>query len=398
MQERKNKNQNNTSGSCPHAKDCGGCRYTGIPYKRELELKQKYMEKLLGEFGEVLPIIPMKKPRHYRMKVHHVFGYVKGKIISGSYKEGTHFIINTPDCLLEDETALAIIGTVKELAVSFKYKIYDEDRRTGFLRHIMIRKSRATGDVMLTLVVTSPIMPGKKNFISAITSVHPEIKTIVLNINTSKTSMVLGNDNVVIYGPGYISDEILGVKFRISPNSFYQVNPVQTEILYKTAIDFASSAMPSDAKELRVLDAYCGTGTIGLCFSKSTSATLTGVELNPNAVRDAISNARANNIDNAEFLAADATEYMNRLDKKHSPFDIIFMDPPRSGSTPDFIRACAKLSPKAIVYVSCGPETLARDLKLFKSLGFSVNKIQPVDMFPLTGHVECVVLMSRRNT
>jgi len=372
---------------------CGGCCYQGVPYEKQLEEKQKKMEKLLGKFGKVEPIVGMKDPYHYRNKVHHVFAYDRKKgILSGCYEEKTHRVVDIPDCLIEDEKSQAIIRTVRELCRSFKIRTYDEDTGFGSLRHVLVRRGFASGEIMVVLVLGDPILPGKNNFVKALLKAHPAITTVVLNINDKKTNMVLGEREKVLYGPGFIRDSLCGRTYRISPKSFYQINPVQTEILYKMAIDFAGLA-----GEESVIDAYCGIGTIGLTAS-GKAGYVTGVELNPDAVKDAILNAKENEIKNASFLCGDAGKFMVRLAEEGKRCDCVFMDPPRSGSTEEFMDACIRLNPSRIVYVSCGPDTLARDLEYFVKKSYEVKRIRPVDMFPFTEHVETVVLLSKVNT
>jgi len=367
------------------AKKCGGCQYTGMPYDKQLKKKQVYIDNLLGGFVRPEKIIGMADPLHYRNKVHHVFGYDKKLgVISGSYAEGTHRIINVNDCMIEDEKSQEIIRTIKKLCKSFKIKTYDEDTGYGLLRHVLVRRGFKSSEIMVVLVLGSQVLPGKNNFVRALRDTHPEITTIILNVNNKQTSMVLGDFEKPIYGPGFIKDELYGCRFRISAKSFYQVNPVQTEVLYKTAIDYAGLT----GKET-VIDAYCGIGTIGLCAAGRAGRVI-GVELNADAVKDAVINAKENHIENAQFIQGDATKWIAGY---RGEADVVFMDPPRSGSTEKFIKTVAKLGPKRVVYVSCGPDTLARDLEWFAGYGYKVKKLQPVDMFPFTGHVECVALV-----
>ena len=373
---------------CPYAKKCGACDYTGVPYAEQLKKKQQMMEELLGEFGRVEPIIGMKQPEHYRNKVHHAFDRDrKGNVIAGCYEQGSHLVVDIDDCLIEDEKSQQIIASIKKLTRSFKIKIYDEDSGFGLLRHVLVRRGFKTGEIMVVLVLSSPILPGKNNFIKALKKEHPEITTIIINVNDADTSMVLGDKETVIYGPGFIRDELCGCSFRISPKSFYQVNPVQTERLYMKALEFAKL---NDRET--VIDAYCGIGTIGLAAA-GKAKTVIGIELNADAVKDAVINARENKIKNARFIEGDAGEFMNEMADKLKP-DVIFMDPPRSGSTREFMKAAVSMNPKRIVYISCGPDTLKRDLTFFKKNGYSIKRIQPVDMFPYTKtHVENVVLI-----
>lgn len=376
---------------CPYFEKCGGCSYSGIPYAEQLQKKQAYLEGLLCEFGKVQPIIGMKDPYHYRNKVHHVFGIDRQKhVVSGFYQARSHNIVNIENCLIEDEKCQEIIRTIRGMLRSFKIKTYDEDSDFGLLRHVLVRRGFTSGEIMVVLVLRSSILPGKNNFVKALLEKHPEITTIVLNVNDRHTSMVLGNFEKPLYGPGYITDTLCGLKFRISPKSFYQVNPVQTEILYRTAIGFAGLT----GKE-RVLDAYCGIGTIGLSAAGQAKQVI-GVELNPDAVKDAIINAKLNGIRNTYFTTGDAGDFLDGMVKEKEHVDVIFMDPPRTGSSEKFIRSAVRMAPKKIVYVSCGPDTLARDLKLFVKSGYRVEKIQPVEMFCWTEHVECVALLSRK--
>lgn len=376
--------------TCDAEKECGGCQYQGIPYQEQLKKKQRNIEKLLKGFGKAEPIIGMKNPCFYRNKVHAVFGRQRnGKIISGTYQAGTHKIVNIDHCLIEDEKSGEIIRTIRELAKSFKIKIYDEDTRYGLLRHVLVRRGFASGQIMVVLVLSDPILPSKNNFVKALRKVHPEISTVVLNVNEKKTNMVLGERDIVLYGKGYIEDTLCGCTFRISPRSFYQVNPVQTEILYGKAIEFAQLT----GKE-KVVDAYCGIGTISLIAAKRAKEVI-GVELNPDAIRDAKINAKRNGIKNVQFYQADAGEFMVSMAEQGAPVDVVFIDPPRAGSDEAFLSSMVRLSPQKVVYVSCNPETLARDLKYLTGQGYQVKKIQPVDMFCFTEHTECVTLLQR---
>lgn len=395
---------------CPYAKKCGGCDYQGMSYEQQLQEKQTYVRKNIGDYCKVLPIIGMENPYHYRNKVHAVFdverrgkhanggrrtagnGHAKaapGGVISGVYKAGTHEVINIDSCEIEDELSSAIIRDIRGLLHSFKIKTYDEDTGYGLLRHVLVRRGFHSGEVMVVLVLGSPILPSKNNFVKALRKLHPEITTVVVNVNDKQTSMVLGEKETVIYGKGYIEDTLCGCTFRISPKSFYQVNPVQTEILYNKAITYAGLT----GKE-KVIDAYCGTGTIGL-IAASQAKEVIGVELNRDAVRDAVINAKRNNIKNEQFYNADAGKFMVELSEQNEKVDVVFMDPPRSGSDEAFLSSVVKLAPKKVVYVSCNPETLARDLKYLTRHGYQAVECQPCDMFPFTKHVETVVLLSK---
>ena len=376
---------------CKITKKCGGCQFQGLAYQEQLKRKQKQEEKLLGRFCKVNPIIGMDQPYYYRNKVHAVFDRDrKGNIISGTYREGTHQVVAVEDCLIEDEKSQEIIRTIRGMLKSFKMKTYDEDTGYGLLRHVLVRRGFTTGEIMVVLVLGSPILPSKNNFVKALRKEHPEITTVVLNVNDKKTSMVLGEKEKTIYGPGYIRDVLCGCTFRISPKSFYQVNPVQTEVLYQTAIRFADLS----GKET-VIDAYCGIGTIGLIAAKHAKKVI-GVELNQDAVRDARMNAKENSITNVRIYQGDAGRFMVEMAEEKQKADVVFMDPPRAGSDERFLSSVVRLAPKKVVYVSCNPQTLARDLKYLVKQGYEVRKIQPVDMFPFCDHCETVCFLTRK--
>lgn len=374
---------------CPIFKKCGGCQYLDLPYEEQLKLKQKEMQQLFGKYAKVYPIYGMEEPMHYRNKVHAVFGHRKGEVISGVYEAGTHHLIPVERCMIEDQKADEIIGTIRGMLKSFKIRTFDEDTGYGLLRHVLIRRGFHSGQIMVVLVTASPVFPSKNNFVKALRQKHPEITTIVQNINGRGTSMVLGDREQVLYGKGYIEDTLCGCRFRISSKSFYQVNPIQTEYLYGKAIELAGLT----GKET-VLDAYCGIGTIGLIASGKAKQVI-GVEFNQDAVRDAIQNAKCNERKNIRFFHNDATKFMVQMAVDGGSVDVVFMDPPRTGSTPEFIRAVAAVKAKRVVYVSCGPDTLARDLETFKKMGYEAKGIWPVDMFPWTNHTENVCLLNR---
>ena len=387
-----NSKENIINGSCPVYKKCGGCQLQNLTYPEQLKFKQNKVEKLLKKFCKVEPIIGMENPYHYRNKVQAAFWTDrKGKIISGVYQSGTHHVVGIDSCQTEDVIADKIIVAVRKLLPSFKLTTYNEDTHKGFLRHILVKRGFTTNQIMLVLVTGTPVFPSKNNFVKAILKQFPEITTIVHNINPYNTNLVLGDVQKVLYGKGYIEDILCGCKFRISPKSFYQINPVQTEVLYNKAMEYA------DLKgEETVLDTYCGIGTIGIVAAKRGAGHVVGVELNPDAVRDAIVNAKANDLKNIRFFKGDAGEFMYEVADEDEKPDVVFMDPPRAGSDTKFLDSLIKMSPKTVVYVSCNPETLARDIDyLSKNSDYKVQKIQPVDMFPHTAHVETVCLLSR---
>ena len=376
---------------CPLYKKCGGCQLQNLSYAEQLGFKQRKTERLLGEFGRVEPIIGMDEPYHYRNKVQAAFATARnGKIISGVYQSGTHSIVCVDSCLTEDRKADEIIVSVRNMLRSFKIQPYDERSGSGTLRHVLVKRGFKTNQIMVVLVTAGPIFPAKNNFVKALRKEHPDITTIVHNINPYQTSLVLGERENVLYGTGKIEDELCGLTFRISPRSFYQINPVQTEVLYNTAMEYADMS----GRE-KVIDAYCGIGTIGLVASKRAGEVI-GVELNRDAVHDAISNAKRNGIKNVRFFCDDAGEFMLGMAQDGEKADIVFMDPPRAGSDECFLSSLVTLAPKKIVYISCNPETQQRDLRFLTKRGYKVEKIQPVDMFPHTNHVETVVLLSHK--
>lgn len=391
MEEKREKPQ--LPEKCKVWKKCGGCQFQGVPYTEQIKIKQKNMNKLLKKYGNVKPIIGMETPFYYRNKVHAVFDRdKKGNIICGTYEAGTHRVVPVEECMIEDKTSQEIIRAIRDMLKSFRIKTYDEDTGYGLLRHVLVRRGFSTDEIMVVLVVASPIFPSKNNFVKALRKKFPQISTVVLNVNDKKTSMVLGERDIVLYGKGFIRDRLCGCTFRISPQSFYQVNPVQTELLYKTAIEYAGLG-----RKERVIDAYCGIGTIGLVAAGKAREVI-GIELNKNAVRDAIVNARENKITNARFYQGDAGEFMEGMVSEGERADVVFMDPPRTGSTEKFLTSMVKLGPSRIVYISCGPDTLARDLEFLTKHGYVTRKIQPVDMFSFTEHCEVVCLLTKQFT
>ena len=374
---------------CPLYKKCGGCQIQNLSYERQLSFKQVKVIKLLGRYHHVAEIIGMENPYHYRNKVQAAFGERKGEIISGVYQSSTHNIVPVDSCLIEDEKADEIIVTVRKLAKSFKLRAFNDVTMKGFLRHVLIKRGFSSGEIMVVLVTAVMDFPKETQFINALLSRHPEITTVVQNVNARRTSLVLGEESRVLFGSGYIEEELCGLRFRISPKAFYQINPIQTEVLYNKAIEFAELS----GKE-RLLDAYCGTGTIGLIASKQAKEVI-GVELNGDAVKDAVVNAELNGVSNIKFYKADAGKFMVEAAEAGEQFDAVIMDPPRAGASLDFLRSLVTLAPEKIVYISCNPETQARDLSYLTRKGYKVRRIQPVDMFPHTEHVETVALLTK---
>ena len=422
--------------TCSIARSCGGCEWLSVPYPIQLKRKQTQVEELLAPLANINnvtiePIRGMDEPLTYRHKAATPFAPGKGRAVrSGFYASGTHKIIASKECLVEDGRARAILNDVAYLAGQFNIHAYQEDRGKGALRHAVVRCGYATDDVMLVLVVNGQHLPHEQEFIAALRKAHPELTSIFLNVNQKRTNAILGRETRLLWGSTSMSDKLLGCTFEIGPTSFYQTNPQQTEVLYQLAIDGAlacselagselasttqgstkqagaaqasastQTATSAQTGNLRVLDAYCGTGTIGLCLAHAAEAQgisllLTGVDQVENNIQMARRNARNNKLE-AEFICDDATRYMQALAKDGQNFDVIILDPPRAGSTPAFLKATAQLAQKKIVYVSCNVVTQARDLKVLLDSGFAIERVTPVDMFPHTKHVECVVVLSR---
>lgn len=374
------------------------------PYEEQLREKEKRFAKLMAPFCKPEPMIGMEQPAHYRNKVHAVFGEDRRhRVISGIYEAASHRIVPVDSCYIENEKADAIIVTIRKLLPSFKIRPYNEDTGYGLFRHVLIRTAHATGQIMVVLVLASPILPSKNNFVKALRKEHPEITTIVVNVNGRGTSMVLGEREQVIYGKGYIEDVLCGKTFRISPKSFYQVNPVQTEKLYGKALEYAQLTGGET-----VLDAYCGTGTMGI-IAAGRAGNVIGVELNADAVRDARINAKRNGVENIQFYLNDAGKFLTDMaaqaqgeegrnagrQKARRMVDVLLMDPPRAGSDEAFLSSVVRLGPSKVVYVSCNPETLIRDLKYLKRYGYQVKRAVGVDMFPFTEATEAVCLLEK---
>lgn len=424
---------------CPVDARCGGCKNLCVPYTKQLIDKQLRIERLfapLAPDGTISLIKGMKDPYHYRNKVISPFapgkklpprgqgrkaidphnrkaadvrGAKGGKgkrpqaryeILTGMYAAGSHELVPTDKCLIENETAKKVVLAVRDIMRKHDVAPYREDTGTGFMRHVVVRVGHTSGEVLVTLVTNSDDFPSSKSFCRELIRLCPAVTTVVQNVNERQTNVILGDKERVLYGPGFILDELCGLSFRISSKSFYQVNATQTEVLYRAAMDLAGF----DGTQVAI-DAYCGTGTIGLVAAKSGAARVIGVDSVESAIRDARTNARHNGVENAEFVAGDATDFMCELAKEgvlgaESPEGgtqagglVVLMDPPRAGSTEEFLRAAAALAPERIVYISCNPETQARDVEFLDSIGYAVVAVQPVDMFPHTDHIECIVAL-----
>ena len=386
--------------TCPHAAKCGGCEWLSVPYPIQLERKRQALDELFEPLGiRAERVCGMEEPLAYRHKVMSPFAPGKrngrgerGKRPKmprpqcGFYAKGTHDIVEVQKCLVEPRIGWDIINSILDIVQDFSILPYDEDTGSGLLRHVIVRIGKHTGQVMVTLVVNRKEFPRKKAFVQELRRRHPQISSVVFNVNTRKTNAVLGPLCMTAYGQGWIEDELCGCTFRIPADAFYQTNPAQTEVLYRTAIDMAQL---KDGE--RVLDAYCGIGTIGIIAAKQTPIELVGVESVPSAIDVARDNARINRVRDATFVCADAGEYLARSEEA---FDLVIMDPPRAGASEQFLRALLAAAPSRIVYISCNPTTQARDIRMLAG-GYEPARIVGVDMFPHTKHIESVALLER---
>lgn len=374
---------------CPFKK-CGGCDLRDFSYAAQLELKQKEINDLLKQFGTPEPIKGCRTPDHYRNKVQMAFANNQREVVYGNYMPQSHTLTPVKDCMIADRKANKIFEDIADIWNELRLSVFQERSGNGFLRYVMVRHSEKTGQYMVVFITGNAGFPKKDIVLKTLLQRNPYIKTVVQSVNNHPTSVILGKNTFTLYGNGYIEDELCGKKFRISPASFYQVNTAQTEVLYKTAVELGKFR-----KDETVIDAYCGTGTIGMIVSDYVKE-VTGVELNPSAVKDAEYNAKINKVKNISFICEDAGKHMENLASSGKTVDAVIMDPPRSGSDERFLESLVLLGPKKIVYVSCNPETLKRDLEYLAKEGYCVMKIQPVDMFPYTSHVETVVLMTKK--
>lgn len=385
------KDRNNVD--CGTFSKCGGCTLRHINYEETLNIKANIVKnclyKELHRNIEVKNTIGMEAPLYYRNKLQYPVGYDKDeKPVMGIYSGRTHNIIKTKqNCFIQNEKCSEIAKDIFEFAVKNNIKPYNERTNNGTLRHIVIRIGIKTNQIMVTLVVNNDKFNNENKFVEELTKKYPEIKTIVKNYNEKNTNVILGNKNKVIYGNGYIYDLLGDYKFKISPLSFYQVNPLQTEVLYNKAIEYANLT----GKET-IFDLYCGIGTIGI-FASDKAKKVYGIEVIPEAIEDAKENAKLNNVENTEFFAGEVEKILPELiEKRNISADVVFIDPPRKGCDNITIETLLKVEPQKIVYVSCNPATLARDIRLLEEK-YELKQVQPVDMFPYTSHVECVTVL-----
>lgn len=379
---------------CKVEKICGGCSLLKLKPSMQADKKKKDVEALVEKAHlkvRVGDVHMAKNDTHYRNKVIVGFAKDKGKVYSGLYASHSHRVVKTENCIMQPKLVNEIINKITELVGSMKLELYNERTGTGLLRHVLIRWGHKTDEVMVVFVTSQKMFPSRKNMVRVLTSEFPQIKTIVQNINPRKTSIVLQDEAIVLYGNGMIHDELCGLDIAFSHNSFYQIHSEQCEVLYGLAKKML------DLKETdTVLDTYCGVGTIGLTMTDSCKKVM-GVEVNPDAIENAKYNAKQNKIKNIEFVAMDSTEFMRQARKYHNRYDAIILDPPRAGTTKDFIECATALNPRKILYISCDPRTQVRDLNQFRKQGYVTNKLELVDLFPYTDHIETVALLSRKS-
>lgn len=384
---------------CPVARQCGGCQIQEMSYEAQLAFKEKKVQNNLERIGKIEPsyyemctIIGMEEPYHYRNKAQFPVGTDRdGNIVTGFYAGRTHSIIPCDDCAIGDNINACILAIIKSHMKKYNIKPYDEEKHTGLVRHILIRRGFTTGEIMVCIIINGMELKGSSELVDELKAIE-KMTSISLNINREKTNVIMGKTVIDLYGEGYITDYIGDVKFRISPLSFFQVNPVQTRKLYGKALEFAGLT----GNEI-VWDLYCGVGTISLFLAKSAHKVY-GVEIVPEAIEDARKNASLNNITNAEFFVGKAEEVVPKMYKECGiGADVVVVDPPRKGCDEKLLETMIEMNPERIVYVSCDSATLTRDLKYLRENGYEVRKVQPVDMFPHTGHVECVTLLQRKD-
>ena len=376
---------------CPYQAECGGCQFQHISYEYEKKLKEEYINELFKSFNlPKIDLITLDTPNNYRNKCQMTYKLSKSKkVVCGLYEEYSHKIVTITNCRLQALEANKVIEALNKVLTKNKIRPYDEKTREGNLRHIYIRYGFNSKEIMVVLVTNGEMFPGRNNVVTDLKKLNLGITTIVQNYNSRDTSIVLGDREKVIYGPGFIYEFVGGYKFKISGTSFFQINTKGMEKLYEEAL-----AKAEIKKSDFVIDAYCGVGTISIFASKYAKKVL-GIELNKNAIDNAKVNAKINNITNVEFVCDDATNYMTHLAKDRVKCDVVLMDPPRDGSTKAFINAINYLGARKVVYVSCNPETLKRDLYLFFENDYKVKSISAVDMFPRTIHLESIAVLER---
>ena len=378
--------------ACPISSGCGGCDFWHMDYEEETRLKAQRVRDCLNRIGgenlETLPILAAPTCCGYRNKAQYPVAEQKGRAYAGFFRAGTHQVVENNRCLILPEEADRVKQLVTEHVNQYRIPVYDEGAHKGLLRHIYVRKGAVSGQILVCLVLNGRKLPYEEKLIEKLRTV-PGFTTLQISVNTKKANTVLGDEFITLYGPGYIEDTLCGLDFRLSARSFYQVNHHQAQRLYEAAIRQAEIT-----GEDTVLDLYCGVGTITLCMAKAAGRVI-GVEVIPQAVEDAKDNARRNGVENAEFICADAGQAALELEAKGIQADVVVVDPPRKGLNADAIEALARFSPRRIVYVSCDPATLARDVALLKARGYRLQNAMACDLFPRTRHVESVVCLTK---
>ncbi|MBT2572532.1 23S rRNA (uracil(1939)-C(5))-methyltransferase RlmD [Bacillus sp. ISL-51] len=394
LMELKEESPHRTDAPCPIYKQCGGCQLQHMTYEGQLLFKQKQVKDVLERIGKldlsnvtVHPTLGMEDPWNYRNKAQVPVGEREGGLVAGFYQQRSHDIIDMSACLIQQSKNDEAVQAVKDICGTYGIKAYSEERHKGWLRHIMVRYGVVTGEMMIVFITRTNDFPHKAKIIEDITAKFPHVKSIVQNINPKKTNVIFGDETNVIWGEEYIYDLIGDVKFAISARSFYQVNPEQTKVLYDKALEYAELQ-----GEETVIDAYCGIGTISLFLAKQAKKVY-GVEIVPEAIEDAKRNAELNGITNAEFAVGEAETVIPKWYEEGITADTLVVDPPRKGCDEALLRTIVEMKPKRVVYVSCNPGTLARDLRVLEDGGYQTLEVQPVDMFPHTNHVECVALI-----
>ncbi len=386
--------QNRVKPFCPVFDSCGGCAVQHMNYQTQLEFKKDTVLQNLRRIGGLENIIVhdtigMPSPFRYRNKVQYPVSLQNKQVQIGFYENRSHNIIDSTECDIQPEESNVIRSLIRDFCSSNKISIYDEATGKGLLRHVMVRKGFKTNELMVVLVVNGQKLPGSDKLVQILTQKYPNLKSIMLNVNTRNTNIILGTKNVCLFGQKFISDYIGKYKFNISPLSFFQVNPVQTEVLYRKALEYAQLTGNEN-----VFDLYCGIGTISLFLSEKAKKVI-GVEVVPEAIEDAKENAALNNITNTQFIVGEAEVVIPKLYAEGIRADVVVVDPPRKGCDEVLLNTLVEMKPRRIVYVSCNPSTLARDLKYLHLHGYEAREVQPVDMFPWTGHVETVALITR---
>ena len=386
------KSPHRVNRECPVAKLCGGCNFWHMDYEEETRLKADRVRQALNRIGgenlEQLPILSAPTCYGYRNKAQYPVSSEKSRVYAGFFRAGTHKVVENDRCLILPEETDRVKKIVTDYVNHYRITAYDETTGKGLLRHIYVRRGAVSGQVLVCLVLNGRKLPHPEDLIARLQAV-PGFTTLVLSVNTKPGNTVLGDEEIVLHGPGYIEDTLCGLTFRLSPRSFYQVNHHQAQRLYEAAI-----AQAGITKDDLVLDLYCGVGTITLCMAKAAGKVI-GVEVVEQAVHDARENARRNGIDNAEFFCGDAGKAALELEAKGIRPDVVVVDPPRKGLNADTIEALARMSPRRIVYVSCDPATLARDVALLKERGYALKNAMAADLFPRCSHIESIAVLER---